>query len=204
MEIFYKKSQTKYQKLATTILYLIFPLSFIGFFSRTLIYQWFLDLFFYPVLLMSLVVASVVAYQILFRVRDRVEGELKKRNKKLWTGVIGVYIFVPIFFYSALLKGVPVLIHSLTYSSSEVHLKVRKKSYRYSVKHCRSGAIFIEGYDYFLNDKLCGFIKSDWESIAAGDRIILMGKVSKFGFTVNKNQKLTIKASLTPQAAQLL
>lgn len=188
--MFFKSDATKRQKIAGTVIYALLPLIFIGMFSDTLIYSWYFDAFIYPVLATSLVLVAIVLYMMLFKFREETQANLARTNQKMWVVIIGVVIFIPMFLYAAFLKGVPVLLHSFISSESEVYITVRKKSYRYSEKHCRNGGVFIEGYTYFLNDKLCGFNESDWESITSGDRLRLDGKVSKFGFTLKKYQKL--------------
>lgn len=60
-------------------------------------------------------------------------------------------------------------------------MTVRAKRNPYRSRDC-SGKLWLDEYKYFANDFICGVKKEHWEMLESGDKLILVGMVSTFGF----------------------
>ncbi len=95
-----------------------------------------------------------------------------------------IVLFTPVAaimcFTLPLARGLPVALHYMTAEDGgEMVVTVEKKTSR---KHCRRGA-YIEEFTYMFNNEICGISKKYWEQLEPGQKLLLKGPVSDFGFT---------------------
>ncbi len=105
----------------------------------------------------------------------------KGKNKffLLISFIITIPLLTKIFFE----RSVPILLHSLSNTSSEKIVIISKKSI--GGRMCRN-KISLEGYISFLNGDICNLSQEFYSSIEVGNKLRIFGKSSIFGFTIEK------------------
>ena len=113
--------------------------------------------------------------------RRNMEKTLSQRGKRKWPVILGMALVFPIIFVLGFAKGIPLTEHYIFAKDAEIMLTVDRKGSSYYSKHC-SGELYFREYPYLFNDSICGIQKADWEAIHAGQKIVLIGDQSHFGF----------------------
>ena len=140
-------------------------------------------------------IACFIATALIVKLYISATNEIQKRDgaKKTKTNYIVIFITVIFAFgyvYLSLMKGVPAALHALTSEEGNLVVTVDFKPSRYSDRRC-AGGIYLKGYNYFLNNRICGIGKETWDSLRSGDSLTLFGSKSLFGFRYSKYKKLT-------------
>lgn len=107
--------------------------------------------------------------------------KLRRRGVKPLTAFLVSIVAVPAFTTFAFYKGLPRAINYFISEPGEITVTVRAKRNPYRSRDC-SGKLWLDEYKYFANDFICGVKKEHWEMLESGDKLILVGMVSTFGF----------------------
>jgi len=127
------------------------------------------------------------------------KSEIQKKSdsekpKPNYIGASIIVVFTFCYVYLSMMKGVPAALHALTSKEGSLVVTVDFKASRYSGSKCKGG-IYLKGYNYFLNNKICGIGKETWDILRPGDSLILFGSKSLFGFRHTKYKKITMTGS---------
>ena len=181
--MFFSDQQTKAQKLAQIVFFSILFLAGFGLVNETLIHEYLLKKLLVVAIVISMIFLSIILYF------NKKHGGYKSRcarsniKYKPWHCTLGVIVTVPLFTYCAVARGVPILFHYIASNDGKVVVTVKTKPNSYRTKRCLGGSIQVEEYKYFLNDRICGFNRAEWNSFNKQDNIVLKGKVSFIGFS---------------------
>lgn len=181
MGIFFSKYQTQSQKVATVIIICVVGLSIFGMVDGTLVNERLMK----PALILT-VFLSLVCVPLLARTTCRAQNDIIGDRKQRLLGILGSIVVVPLFLYTAIAKGLPILCHHVLSAPGQITVTVQSKASSFSSKNCAAGGIRIQEYAYLMNDDLCGFKQSHWENFKHGDKLILQGKKSSFGFSYKR------------------
>lgn len=174
-----------------TILFCLAALMIVGIWSDILVD----NRVFVPLLKVSLALSAVFVVYLIYvmfigdtfarRNIERMQDKRGKKRKRRWTAVLGLFLLIPTLFILGIAKGLPFIGHYFTAHDAEMTLTIARKSSSYHQRYC-SGRIEFKAYPYLFNDEVCGIQKADWETIQPGEKIVLIGKQSKYGFTVER------------------
>lgn len=181
--MFFTNQQSKAQKSAQIVLFSVLFFTGIGLVNETLIHEYLLKYLLFFATVISIIFVSLFLF---FNKKHSVyNSELVPSDGKhqSWHGILGIIVIVPLFTYCAVARGIPVLFHYIASIDGEIVVTVKTKPNSYRTKHCLSGSVKVEEYKYFLNDRICGFNRSKWNSFNNQDEIVLKGKVSFIGFS---------------------
>lgn len=181
--MFFTNQQTKAQKAAQIVLFAVLFFAGIGLVNETLIHEYLLKKLLFVAIVISIVFISLFLYFNNKHSAYKSKIVLSNGKYKPWHGILSFIIIVPLFTYCAVARGIPVLFHYIASSDGEIVVTVKKKPNSYRTKHCLRGSVKVEEYKYFLNDRICGFNRSEWSSFNNQDKIVLKGKVSFIGFS---------------------
>jgi len=119
----------------------------------------------------------------------RMQSKRGKKGNRNWALILGLLLVIPTLFIVGLGKGLPYIEHYLRAHEGEMLLTISGKGHSYRQRHC-SGRIEFKDYPYLFNDEICGIQETDWDSIQPGQKILLIGKQSDYGFSVERYQLL--------------
>jgi len=106
-----------------------------------------------------------------------------QKNSKI-KKFLSIAIGIPMIITIILERGVPIFLHQLIAKPSKKTVIVNKKIEGYR-KSCKNGVTLV-GYSDTYNGRLCGLEADMLATISKGDKIILFGENSIFGFSYHK------------------
>ncbi|KPZ70544.1 hypothetical protein AN944_02292 [Shewanella sp. P1-14-1] len=128
----------------------------------------------------------------------------KKERRKHQMSAFLVFIFITVAAPLATARYGHIL---LTWSGQskevELELTVDYVSSTYGSAYC-AGAIRLKGYSHFANGKLCGVSRSIWSQLKSGDRIIVQGIKTYWGFEYTNLKKNLDKEIYQSKTLRLL
>lgn len=132
----------------------------------------------------TLLSASLVIYLIASSMNpdSHYREKLWERGKSPFWETLKAILVLPIFIFMLLFMGLPSILTQLFGNEGVLELTSSKKLASYNSTRCKGG-VYLREYNSFLNNKLCGIQRPDWETIERGQKIQVFGKVSKFGFS---------------------
>lgn len=181
MGIFFSEYQTRSQKVATVIIICVVGLSIFGMLDGTLVNESLME----PALVLTAFL-SLVCVPLLVRTIRRAQNDIIGGRKQRRLGILSLIVVVPLFLYTSIARGLPILLHHVLSAPGEMTVTIRSKASSFSTKNCLSGGVRVEEYVYLMNDHLCGFKQAYWENFKPGDKLILQGKKSSFGFSYKR------------------
>ncbi len=142
------------------------------------------------VLIICFIVTTLIVKLYISAANEIQKRDGTKKSKTSYIAICITVIFAFGYVYLFLMKGIPAALHALTSKEGSLVVTVDFKPSRYSGSRC-AGGIYLKGYNYFLNNKICGIGKETWDSLRPGDSLTLFGSKSLFGFRYSKYKKLT-------------
>lgn len=92
---------------------------------------------------------------------------------------------VPLMTLPFCMYGLPLVLHKVASNEARVVVTVSHASFPFKRKRC-SGKVYIEEYRLNGEQRVCGIQEEQWSALASGDKIILFGDKSIFGFTYER------------------
>lgn len=186
MAAIFKPNTSPKQKLIAYLIFGVLALSLAGMFNNILVDDAISAILTKIALSISLVLIAVVTF-FLFKNDSSLRAQINRQNKSPWLLFICFAISIPIFMHLALAQGIPATLHFIFSSESKIEVTVRGKSSSYRSKSCKGG-VYLEGYNSFLNSRICGIDRQTWQSLSSGDQLMLHGSKSFFGFHYKRYQ----------------
>ena len=189
MQLLFPKGATREQKVFIILLLSVAVFLPFVFLSNTLINE-------NVVFLLAIIVIIASILSIVFFVRvlsDKTSVFLKNIRENRERPIIVILflcLIAPFILYTSISIGIPSALHILLSEPGELMVTVKSKPSSYSERY-HHGGVYVEEYNYFLNDKVYGINKTDWDSMVPGDKLRLLGKKSYLGFSYNQYEKLT-------------
>lgn len=169
-----------------SIIFLILTLTFSflllwGVFSKTIVNE---DIFIYHWTKILTFIITIYLLNLSFKSDSWLQKgfNVQKNNSKI-KKVISIIIGVPILSTIFLEMSVPAALHYFFSKPSEKIVIIEKKLQGHRL-YCHNGVI-LKGHDS-LNGRVCGLDDTTINKISSGDKLVLSGNTSIFGFTYNK------------------
>ncbi|MBU1052393.1 MAG: hypothetical protein KKC46_01010 [Proteobacteria bacterium] len=189
MPLFFKEVSSLKQKVGVSLFCAIIGFSFFPIFSRVLVNDNVIVTF--SVLAIIVYILTVIYFFIvLLNKTSKFHKNIEAQGKKPSLLLLGICFLSPLILYMSISVGLPSALHMLVSEPGQLVVTVKSKR---SVRYCRNG-MYINEHKYFLNNEVCRINKADWESLASGDKISLLGRKSYFGFSYDQYKILTNKA----------
>jgi hypothetical protein len=104
--------------------------------------------------------------------------------------ILSMCLVVPVVLSIFITIALPSTLHIFASEPGDLVVTIKQKSLWYKSRTC-DGSIYIEEHKNFMNNKVCGISKNDWDTLVSGDKIRLTGKKSYVGFNYDKYELLT-------------
>lgn len=168
--------------LKRILLFCVVTLALVGTFSSVLLHESYLQ---YYSIFIALVAIGVLVYFLRFVYvhKTRFRGFSFILFACFCTGIFSLFIFF------TFIRGLPTALHYLSAKASVQAFTVEKKYSHYEQAYC-FGGIRLQEFQFYLNREICGLQKQDWQQLKKGDKLLLLGKRSPFGFTFKQYQKI--------------
>lgn len=127
----------------------------------------------------------------MFNPDSRLRKSVEKSNKNIVVTSIAILIAMPFLVKITVEQGLPIFFHHVTKEPSQIEGVIEEKV---SFRRCRQG-VQLKGYDYFSNGRVCGLSKDILDVAEYGDKLILIGEKSPFGFTYSSYRFEKVSAS---------
>ena len=141
------------------------------------------------------IILLIIIYS-LFKNNSQLRKNWESVFNRIWVILFACIVIMPFISIISFSIGIPATLHFITAKDSEITVTVRKKHHTFlgGSNHC-DGGVRLKEYKYFINDKICNITEFDWDRLEVGNKILLIGKKSPFGFTIEKYKKLTSGSS---------
>lgn len=182
MSILFAKSATPSQKVGISVVLCVTLLSTFGIFNRTLVDEQVMRAAVIAAPFLTLLCLPLVVRPVL---RNPSLGFSKSRWKR-WRMILGFAFIVWLFIHNAIARGLPIFCHYLVSSPGEITVTVTAKASEYKTKGCSSGRVTLTEFGSIWNSDLCGLQQAHWQRLKPGDKLLLQGQKSIFGFSVKR------------------
>lgn len=108
--------------------------------------------------------------------------KLPRKTKELAILLFGIPLIIYMFSAIVLEKTIPSLLHIMISKPGKLIVSIDKKTHK-TRRNCHNG-FKLKNYNNLLNGELCYLDNKMWSTLKPGDRLILSGNKSIFGFTV--------------------
>ena len=105
------------------------------------------------------------------------------QNISKYKRFLSIIVGVPLLLTLLLERGIPIFLHHLFSKPSKKIVSIEKKIDWHSL-YCNHGVV-LKDYDSF-NGRVCGLKEDVFHKVSSGDKIILYGNSSIFGFDYDK------------------
>lgn len=168
-------------------------LGIFGLANNTLVNESVMDVMMFAALFVWIALFPYLLKPILKQYDQETEITKPKRRRLRRFQIVLFFVFiVPIFVYTGIARGLPILGHYLLASWGETTVTVRDKAkvYRVGGHHRCLGEISVEGYHYYANNTLCLRNEEKWKKINRGDTLKIYGRASPLGFSYSPHAPL--------------
>jgi hypothetical protein len=131
-------------------------------------WTWYLAIFF-----------TLLSLYTLYKPNSKMRKQIEEQGNSVFLTTISFLIMIPLLTIITLQKSIIVPLHIMTKSPSKMTVEIETSI---STRGCRGGVKLL-GYKKFMNGRVCGLRKDTLSKIRKGDRLVLKGEKSLFGFT---------------------
>ncbi len=153
----------------------------LGVFSKTIVNKSLFDFYWTKILTIMLVIYFIT---ILFNNNSWLNRSYNFQNISKTKRFLSIIIGIPLIITLIFERGIPIFLHQLIAKPSQKLVIVNRKIKGYR-KSCKNGVVIV-GYSDTYNGRVCGLKADLIKKISKGDKIILFGESSLFGFSYHK------------------
>lgn len=110
--------------------------------------------------------------------------KLQRRRIKPLVAFFAVLFGTPLFTTFAIYKGLPPTLNYFLGEPGSIQVSVLGKYHTHNRINCK-GKVWLAEYRAFSNNYFCGIHEDHWNKIKTGDRLLLKGKLSRFGIQIH-------------------